>query len=132
MSNRNLVGLGIRFKLISSPILNMYLGNSYLYEFEGIDKYDTEDYYHRNSTYLSFTANFPKSKLGIINTCYFHPLYNNLEDYRILEEFKLDYKVNKYISFFSKFNYYRDNITPNPDAKAQFSSSTQFGLGISI
>ena len=132
VSGRHLWGAGIRLKLVSAKALNLYLGNSYMFELENSEKYNVNNQFHRHSAYLSFTANIPKTEIWIVNTFYFQPLYNRLEDFRMLEEFKLDYKINEKISMYSRFNYYIDNITPAPDQKKQFSSAAQFGFSINI
>lgn len=132
ISERNLAGAGIRLKLVSGNILNMYLGNSYMFEFEKSNTYDTEEFYHRNSSYLSFTLSVPKTKLSLINTCYFQPVYTRFEDFRFLEEMRLDYKISKYINLYWRYTYYIDNITPQPEEKSQFSYKAQFGIGLGI
>jgi len=37
------------------------------------DTFDTKEYNHRNSTYLSVSATIAKSNVNIINTVYFQP-----------------------------------------------------------
>lgn len=133
ISERQLAGAGIRLKLISGKVLNLYLGNSYMYEYEKSDPYDSEEFYHRNSSYLSFSLNILKTNLTLINTCYFQPAYNRFEDFRFLEEMKLDYKITKQLSFYWRYNYYIDNITPKPaENNSQFSYKAQFGISIGI
>lgn len=130
VNSRNLVGAGIRFKLISKENVKFYLGNSYMYEEEKSDEFNKYFYNNRNSSYFSLTAYIPKSKISILNTFYYQPLYSNFDDYRILEQFKVELTLSKHLSFFTLFNYYFDSITPKD--RKQYSSNLKLGLGLKL
>jgi len=130
VNSRNLIGTGIRLKLISKDYLKVYIANAYMYEIEKSDEFDQEYYNHRSSSYLSFTATVPKSKITILSTLYYQPLYKDLSDYRLMEQFKAEYKLSKYLNFFALFNYYYESVTPKD--RAQFDSKLKLGLGIKL
>jgi len=130
INSRNLVGAGLRLKLISKDPIRLYLGNAYMYEEEKSDAFYTKEYNHRNSTYLTISATVAESNVSITNTFYFQPLYKDFSDYRILEQLKIDVPLSKVLSLYTLFDYYHDNITPS--GESQFSSNISIGLGIKL
>lgn len=130
VEQRNLAGLGLRVKWMDEENFTGYAGNSYMYEIEYSDEAGTTDYNHRNSTYLTLSY-FPKSqRFSVANTVYYQPLYRDLNDYRILEQFRLDIPLAKWFKVFTTFNYYFDSKTPlNTE---EYTSNLNFGLGISL
>lgn len=130
INKRNVIGAGLRFKLISKENIRLYLGNAYMYEEEKSDDFNTKEYNHRNSSYLSISANIPNSNVSILNTVYYQPLYKNFGDYRILEQFKLNIPITKVVSMHTIFNYYHDSTTPT--GSSQFSSNLSLGLGLTL
>ena len=93
---RNLIGAGIRIKLIGiepnketkeESTFKLYLGNAYMYEEEKDDAFNKQFYSHRHSSYLSLTYDLGEDKISILNALYYQPLYSNLSDYRLLEQF---------------------------------------------
>ena len=130
INSRNLVGAGLRFKLVSKENVRLYLGNAYMYEEEKSDAFDTKEYNHRNSTYLSISATIAESNVNITNTVYFQPLYKDFSDFRILEQLKIDVPLSKVLSLFTLLDYYHDNLTPS--GSSQFSTNISIGLGIKL
>ena len=130
VEQRNLVGAGLRLKWMDKENFSGYLGNSYIYEVEYSDRAGTTEYNHRNSTYLSLSY-FPKSqKFSVANTVYYQPLYNNLDDYRILEQFRLDIPLSNWFRVFMIYDYYFDSKTP---LKTQeYTSELEIGIGFSL
>ena len=130
IQQRNLIGGGIRMKLFAKKQLTAYLGNSYLYEMEkNIDEGLTY-YNHRNSSYLTLIYTPKTERFSVSNTVYYQPLYENLKDYRILEQFKLNVPLSKVFKVFALFNYYFDSLTPL--GKQEYSTNFNFGLGITL
>ncbi|MFD2823545.1 DUF481 domain-containing protein [Lacinutrix iliipiscaria] len=130
INRRNLVGAGLRFKIISEEKANLYVGNSYMYEFEKIDAIDKKFYNHRNSTYLSFNATLSKSNISLLNTIYYQPLYADFGNYRILEQFKVEIPIGKRLNINTLFNYSYLSKTDHYDK--QSTSSLSIGLGLKI
>ena len=130
INSRNLIGAGLRFKLVSKELVKLYLGNAYMYEEEKSDAFNTKEYNHRNSTYLSISATIAQSNVTITNTVYFQPLYKDFSDYRILEQLKIDVPLSKVLSLYTLLDYYHDNITPSEGS--QYSTNISIGLGIKL
>ena len=127
INSRNLIGTGVRLKVLDKKTIDFYLGNAYMYEIEQSDAFDNRSYHHRHSAYLSFTANVVDGKVSLLNTVYYQPLYEQLKDYRILEQFKAEIPLSKHLNMFTLFNYYYDSITPG--GRKQFTSNVSVGLG---
>ena len=142
VTNRNLLGIGIRFKLISKDNFNLYWGNTYMYENERSDFIDGSFKDHRYSTYLStsfdihvFDALLKNGKtkaynISVVNTFYYQPLFNNFDDYRILEQFKITVPFTDKFDMYTYFNYFKDSVTPLD--RDQFRTQIFFGLGFDI
>jgi len=130
VNNRNLIGGGLRLKVVSKDNVRLFFGNSYMYVIETSDIIKKSFYNHRNSSYLSLAVAFPKSKLEINNTLYYQPQYSNFSDYTITEQFRLDVGVSSIISIFTQFNYYFDSRTP--ENRRQYASLLSLGIGIKL
>jgi Protein of unknown function, DUF481 len=108
---RFLSGTGPRFKLLNSSFINVYLGCLYMLEYEkttgGVNSTG-----HRNSSYVSLSVDIPQLKAELISTTYFQPLFNNLQDYRILSENRLDFHITKKFKVQTSFRYYFDSRPP--------------------
>ncbi len=127
---RNLIGAGVRFNWIDRKNFTGHLGNSYMYEVEYNDTLRSKSYNHRNSTYISFSYTSSSRNFMLTNTFYYQPLYRNLDDYRLLEQFRFDFPLNKWLKFFAVYDYYFDNETPLNTK--EYTSKLQMGFGISI
>ena len=130
VNTRNLLGAGVRLKLVSQDSMSLYFGNTYLYEVERSDELGINFKNHRHSTYVSATILLPGGAVELINTIYYQPLYNDFDDYRILEQFRMDVKVSEKVNLFTIFDYSYDSITPRE--REQFSSVISLGLGLKL
>lgn len=126
INSRNLVGAGIRLKFISKKSIKAYFGNSYMYEIENVKSTNKKYYNNRNSSYLSFSFNLPKTKLDLTSTTYFQPLYSSINNHRILQQFRSEIPLSKSISFSTLFDYFYNSFSPDEDK--DFSSNLYFGL----
>jgi len=126
INSRNLVGFGLRYKIVNSKIFQAYLGNSYMYEKEVSNEVDQTYYNNRNSTYLSLTLKLPESKLELINTFYFQPLYTDISNFRVLEQFKAEMPLFSNFKVSTLFNYFYNNL--NPSGTSEFTSNLSVGL----
>ncbi|TDN95273.1 uncharacterized protein DUF481 [Salegentibacter sp. 24] len=130
VEQRNLLGAGLRLKWISREYISAYLGNSYMYEIEYSDRAQTTNSNHRNSSYLSLSYLSKTNRFSITNTVYYQPLYKNLEDYRILEQFRLDIPLVNWFKVFMIYDYYFDSQTPLNTM--EYTSQLQIGMGFSL
>ena len=128
VNQRNLIGIGLRFRLINNEHLHLNIGSTYLYEREESDAFEKVDYFHRNSSYCAFSYEVPAKNVTISNTLYFQPLFRDFSDYRLLEEFKLSVKITKGVSINSLFTYYVDQVTPSGESQSRINSMMGFGL----
>ncbi len=148
INSRNLIGAGIRIKFIdyirekhqdsiaelksktkdvsefNLNSFNAYFGNSYMYEIEKVNSTQQKLYNHRNSSYLSVSMDF--TKLELVNTIYFQPLYSDFSNYRILEQFQIGIPFSNTISFNITFNYFINSFSPTEDD--DYNSYLNFGL----
>lgn len=130
VEQRNLIGAGLRMKWINRKYFSAYLGNSYMYEVEYSERAGTTNYNHRNSTYLSLSYLSQSKRFSITNTFYYQPLYKNFEDYRILEQFRLDIPMAEWFKVFMIYDYYFDSQTPLNTK--EFTSQLQIGVGFNF
>ena len=130
INSRNLVGAGVRLKLISKPGTKMYFGNSYMYEIEKSQAFGRKYYNHRNSSYLSLSVRLADGKLDLTNTLYYQPLYRDIGNYRVLQQFKAELPINSKLKFSGLFNYFFNSATPEEDS--EYSSNLSMGLTFEI
>lgn len=130
ISDRNLLGVGLRLKILDKKGTLAYLGNSYIYEVESVASSDQKFYNHRNSSYLSLNQNFKKYNLDITGTFYFQPLYDNISNHRILSQFKAEMPLTKRISFSALYNYAVINF--DSALEDNRSSNVSFGLTLNL
>ncbi len=130
INERNLFGLGLRFKLFSTTNTQAYLGNAYMYETEKISSTDQKLYNHRNSSYISLNQSFKKISLNITGTLYFQPLYSNISNHRVLSQFKADLPLTKKISFSALYNHSVINF--NSDLEDNKFSNVNFGFTLKL
>jgi len=128
ITSRNLIGTGIRLKLISSEVSKVYFGNAYMYELEQIATTGQKFYNHRNSSYLSATQDFKNSGLDLTETVYFQPLYNNFGNHRILLQIKAEVPITKVVSLSALYNYFYSSFSVLED----IDRSSNLGLGITF
>ena len=126
INSRNLLGAGIRLKIISKENIKAYFGNSYMYEVEESDAFDLTFYNHRNSSYLSFTVSLADNRLDLTNTVYYQPLYRDLDNYRILQQLKAEIPITEKLKFSGLFNYFLNSLTPA--GNSEYSSLLSMGL----
>lgn len=130
INNRNLIGLGLRYKFELGDRFFSYVGNSYMYEKERSDLADQSYYNHRNNTYVSLALKLKESKLELVNTIYFQPLYTDISNFRVLEQFKAEMPLFKKLKVSVLFNYFYNNL--NPFGESEYSSVVSVGFTYEI
>ena len=130
ISNRNLVGIGMRYHMISKNAIQLFVANAYMYEIEKSDLFQETFYNHRNSSYLTLSALLPRNNVTITNTIYYQPLYKDITNYRILEQLKVSVPISKKFHISGALNYYFTSATPTQ--KHQYTSNIRIGFGIEI
>ena len=135
INSRNLVGAGVRFKMgRDGSAFRAYFGNSYMYSKEE-SNFDGEVIYNsRNNSYLSLNINFkfpkannaPETNLNLTNTIYFQPLYTDITDFRIYEQFKASMPIFGNLNVSALYTYYFNNLTPA--GNTEYSSLISLGF----
>lgn len=130
ITSRNLLGVGLRLKILTHSTTKVYLGHAYMYEIEHTD-IPRENYYnHRSSNYISINSVFTKLKLNVIGTLYFQPLYRDINNFRLLSQFKANIPLTHKISFSAVYNY--SKIKFSSFIQDDFSSNIRFGFSLGI
>ena len=130
ITSRNLVGAGVRLKVISTEATKMYLGNAYMYEVEKSENPVQQFYNHRNSSYLSGSYAFKKTKLDLTGTIYFQPLYTDIGNHRILLQAKAELPLTRIVSVSALYNFFYSTFSINRSIDR--SSNLKVGLSFSI
>lgn len=130
ITSRNLVGAGIRLKVVSTETTKLYLGNAYMYEIEKNDATDQRFFNHRNSSYLSLSYAFQKIKLDLTGTVYFQPLYDEIANHRILNQVKAELPITKIVSLSALYDYFYSSFSTTTDIDR--SSKLSVGLTFSM
>ena len=130
ISNRNLAGAGVRLKLVSEENTRVYFGNAYMYEIETLEDTGERLYNHRNSSYLSATYAFPKTRLDFTGTVYFQPLYRYIANHRVLSQLKAEMPLTGHLSISALYNYSYSSFSTTSESDR--SSNLKLGLTFSL
>jgi hypothetical protein len=120
---RLLAGTGPRFKLKGTKQFSLYTATAAMFEYE--KETTTPAIYHRNirsSSYITATYK-PNSNAEFTGTVFYQPLYNNFNDYRILNELSAKFKIIKHLSFTAAWYYLYDNMPAASTPKLNYSIS---------
>lgn len=117
MRERYLGGTGIRLEPIdkyykpdSSALISFHIGFGIMYEYEnqGVASVGKIHRLIRGTNNINFLWQINKV-FSISEIIYFQPDYGNLQDYRILNDFSLMFKIAKHFGFFTRLNYRYDS-----------------------
>lgn len=132
IKNRELTGIGFRYKLFDFEKSDIALGSAYMFEHENYDL--TENSAHsaevnvsRWSNYISFYFQFnPGVSLG--GVVYYQPMFAQFSDYRLLNENSLTVGLTKVMSLSINFKVRHDSIPP--DRIKLTDTETNFGIAV--
>lgn len=130
LNERELIGSGLRFKLISNKNIKFRLGVSYFFEHE---KYDVAiNSLHRNnlfanriSTYYTFDYKI-KNDVQFVSTTYYQPQIGKWDDYKILSDNSLIVNLSSFVDLNVGFNLRFDSKPPETIKKTD--TYTKFGF----
>lgn len=112
IKRRYLIGAGPRFKVFETKNFNSYIGLLGMYEYEleySPEANNSPLQVIRSSNYTSFTWRIlPNIKL--INTTYYQPRPDLLNDYRLFSQASLEFGITKRLSFEFGGWYLFDNV----------------------
>lgn len=130
--SRELIGGGLRYKILTTDKFKFRAGTSYFFE---IEEYDlpSESVHgrnvnaHRFSSYSTFELVLaPNTQFTSVT--YFQPDLANLDDYRLISENTLGFVITKHLSFNVWFNIRYDTVPP--DGINNLDTITKVGISI--
>ena len=128
-SYRTLAGTGLRCKFYDKENWKFFAGSSTYYEIERIQTTQEVDEDIRWSNYLSWFID-PKTFFTFTGATYYQPKWEDFEDYRILGQYTLAFKVTKNFNIKLDLSFFHDTKPPVGIPKTTFSSMFGFGLKI--
>lgn len=132
---RELIGGGLRFRILKTEFFKFRLGTAYMFEYEKYDLPENSIHpvttsLHRFTSYATFEFNINKT-LSYISTAYYQPALIDFNDYKLFSENALLIDAGKPFSFFIKFNLRYDSRPPdtikNFDTYSRVGFSFKFG-----
>ncbi len=112
---RALIGTGLRFQLYQAEKQQVYLGLSYMYEYNEIEivsEIASFFYDHRMSTYLSASIQPFSDNFVISNTTYYQPVLTHFSDVRLSSQTSLTFFLSSRLRFSTIFSITNDTRVP--------------------
>lgn len=116
LTERELIGGGLRLRVLKSENVKLRIAASYFYE---IERYDVPEnsihgknlFANRISTYFTFEYEI-KEDIKLISITYFQPQIGKLDDFRILSDNSLIIKLSSFVDLKTSFNLRYDAKPP--------------------
>lgn len=126
---RGLSGTGLRWELLDTDSINLYLGALYMYDYEKNSPLDSVVYNqdHRMSTYISGGFKV-KNYLTVNNIVYYQPNLSAFNDFRVLLETKISVRLTRKLLLNTSFNLIYDSEPPNTIPTTRFNLSNGFSF----
>jgi hypothetical protein len=122
---RALLGTGPRFKLNDSKRIKLYAGVLAMYEYER-DINPIKVYKDiRSDNYVSITYK-PTLSIDVTSTTFYQPLFKDISDYRILNQFVLNIKATKHFSIVTSWDYLFDSYPAAGTPKVNYTINNGF------
>ncbi len=112
---RALAGTGIRFQLYQAEKQEVYLGLSYMYEYNEIEIVSEVISFfsdNRMNTYLSASIKPFSENVTITNTTYYQPLLTDFSEVRLSSQTTLTFVLTKHLRFSTIFSITNDTRVP--------------------
>jgi len=123
---RTLFGTGPRFKIHSSERFRLYAATAAMYEYE--EEQMKPAVFHRDlrsSSYLSFSYT-PNPVFEIVSTSFYQPLFNQLNDYRIMNQIALNIKLTRRLLVTTSWDYLYDAFPAGNNRGSNFTLTNGF------
>jgi hypothetical protein len=131
ISFRQLIGMGPRFKIRLGTHADIYLGTTYLYEYEKtVQPNSVISRDHRSSNYGSINIYIPKVNGSIVSTMYYQPLYTDFSDFRIMNDTRIDLSITAKWRVYTRFSYLYDSRPPFNIRRNAMNLEQGFGYSI--
>jgi len=119
IKDRKLFGSGIRKKLVQKETIKSFLGIGFMQEKEIYDlKQNFEQLLLRQTSYSTILYQISED-IYLNNILYFQPSIKDINDFRLLLENELQFKINKAFRINVNINYRFDN-DPHGDSKKSY------------
>lgn len=132
IKNRELLGAGLRYKVLHFDKSDVAIGTAYMFEHENYDLpqsaiHSDEVKVSRWSNYISFFLHF-NTNVTLGGVVYYQPMFNNFSDYRLLNENSLMVSLSDIFSLSVNFKLRHDSIPPDGIKKTD--TETNFGIAV--
>lgn len=111
LTYRQLLGLGLRTRLLNLKRQSLFLGAGSFFEKEKYEKQTNEELF-RGNIYLSYT-NSLNEKTNTFLIAYYQPSLEDFNDFRLRTNLGLDFKIFKNFSFSAELRYAFDSNVPS-------------------
>lgn len=134
IDNRELIGAGLRYTVLTFSSTDVTLGSAYMFEHENYGlpnnaSHEAETKVSRWSNYLTYHVSVNETvKLG--GVLYYQPMFTEFSDYRFLYENNLQVKLTDTFSLSVNFKYRHDSIPP--DGINPTDTKTEFGVAVTF
>ncbi len=115
IKSRSLGGTGLRQRFFINKAQNsrLYLGTSYLLEYNQYTEGTTAQYWHRMSNYLTVTLRNGRTGAMFQSTTYWQPVIGYIKKARLSTECSLELPIGKHLRFSSDFAWSTDRSLPD-------------------
>ena len=128
IKERKLYGTGLRTTIIEKNKVKSYIGTGMMKEYEVYDiKYNSIQSLNRLTNYLTINIHF-NDDISFNNITYYQPSIINRNDFRILVDNEIKYKINNNSSINMTINYRFDNEPHGNFRKSYFQINNGFEL----
>jgi hypothetical protein len=134
---RELIGGGLRLRILKTEHFKFRLGTAYMFETERFDLpansvHPNNTSFHRFTSYVTFKYQLNRL-LSFISTTYYQPRFKDFNDYKLFSENAFMIDTGKVLDLFIKFNLRYDSRPPDTvkkfDTFSRIGFSFKFGGG---
>jgi hypothetical protein len=127
---RELLGGGVRFRILKTEHFKFRLGTAYMFETERYDlppdsNHPNTTSFHRFTGYVTFKYQLNKL-LSFVSTTYYQPRFKDFNDYKLFSENAFMIDTGKVLDLFIKFNLRYDSRPP--DTVKNFDTISRIGF----
>jgi putative salt-induced outer membrane protein YdiY len=127
---RVLGGIGARFVLLDTDIIDLAVGVGYMTEYETLDlaadnSHPADSVNHRLTSYVSLSLQI-NERVSLNSTTYAQPKLDDPDDFRLLEEAGLEVSLVKHLTLVLALSVYHDNRPPDGVQATDLSFAPRF------
>lgn len=130
LSERTLAGGGVRVDVVHRPGVGVWGGTGAMFEHETLSD-GAESAIARSTSYAAARWTLTPDRLTLVNTTYFQPRIDDPADLRILEEGRIESKINKVLSLGTELVIRYDSRPPEGVERTDLRFGTTLQLRLS-